>query len=361
MSSHIRLAVHWSRPGFTLDLDLALPARGVSALFGPSGSGKTSALRCIAGLERPTHARVQVGDALWQDDAAGVFVPTWRRPLGMVFQEPSLFDHLDVAANLRFGMTRAGVPADARGWDALVELMGLGALLQRRPHQLSGGERQRVAIARALATQPRLLLLDEPMAALDAARKAEILPWLERLRDELAIPMVYVSHSAAEVARLASTLVVMHEGRALAAGPIEQVYGAVDARVAFGDELGVLLPGQVAERDAHWQLMRVDCGGGYGLWLRDEGLPVGSAVRLRVLSRDVSLATEVPPHLSIQNHWQGRVAQIVPDAHPAQVLVRVQCGAALMQASVTRRAVESLGLAVGAPVWVLVKAAALLR
>ncbi len=359
--STIQLALHWARPGFTLDLDLTLPARGVTAFFGPSGSGKTSALRCLAGLERATRARVQVGDALWQDDATGVFVPTWQRPLGMVFQEPSLFDHLDVAGNLRFGARRAGVPTEAKAWDALVELMGLGALLQRMPHQLSGGERQRVAIARALATQPRLLLLDEPMAALDAARKAEILPWLERLRDELAIPIVYVSHAPSEVARLASTLVVLHEGRALACGPIEDVYGAVDARVAFGDEIGVVLAGHVAERDAHWQLMRVDCGGGLGLWLRDEGLPVGRAVRLRVLSRDVSLATEVPPHLSIQNHWPGRVAQIVPDAHPAQVLVRVQCGPALMQASVTRRAVEALGLREGAPVWVLVKAAALLR
>ena len=355
---HIRLQRQY--PGFDLDVDLHLPAQGITAVFGPSGSGKTTLLRCVAGLERARHAVVRIGPDVWQDDARRVFVPTWQRSVGVVFQEASLFDHLDVEGNLRFGLKRAGTPAEASAWDALLELMGLRELLGRRPHQLSGGERQRVAIARALAAQPRVLLLDEPMASLDQARKDEILPWLERLRDELAIPMLYVSHSAAEVARLARTLVVLQGGRVLAAGPIEQVYGAIEIRAAFGDDAGVLMTGRVADKDTNYRLARVVCDGG-SLWLRDEDFTTGQELRLRVLARDVSLTTEEPLHTSIQNHWRGRIEQVVPDRHPSQVLVRVKCGNASLTASVTRRAIDQLALAVGTPVWAQVKSAALVR
>ncbi|RZJ17028.1 MAG: molybdenum ABC transporter ATP-binding protein, partial [Haliea sp.] len=210
-----------ARPEFSLGVDLKLPARGITAVFGPSGSGKTTLLRCVAGLERANDALVRIGDEDWQDDSRGVFLPVWRRPLGYVFQEASLFDHLDVRGNLDYGRKRASED-QAIALDAVIELLGIGHLLARRTSQLSGGERQRVAIARGLAAQPRILLLDEPLASLDHARRQEILPWLEKLRDELRIPMLYVTHSAAEVARLADTLVVLNQGKVVAAGPVAE-------------------------------------------------------------------------------------------------------------------------------------------
>ena len=344
------------RADFSLDVDLRFPSRGITALFGASGSGKTTVLRCIAGLERQGHGRVRIGADCWQDDAQALFLPTWRRPLGYVFQEASLFDHLDVAGNLRFGLKRAG--ADPGQLDQAVELLGIGALLARLPHQLSGGERQRVAIARALATQPRLLLLDEPMAALDAERRQEILPWLERLRDELALPMVYVSHAADEVARLADTLVMLRQGRLLAQGPIQALMLREDAPDLFGEDAATLLNGQVAERDAAYGLLRIAFDGG-SVWLRDTGLPLGRAVRLRLLARDISLTLDEPRATSVQNHWPGRVEAILPDRHASQVLVRLRCGGSRVQARLTRRAVDALALAPGQTVWVQLKSAAL--
>ena len=220
-------------PGFALDADLELPGRGVSALFGHSGSGKTTLLRCIAGLERGA-GRLEVKGEVWQD--ADIFMPTHRRPLGYVFQDARLFAHLDVARNLDYGQRRAGgAPAIERA--AIVDLLGLGPLLDRLPARLSGGEQQRVAIARALLTAPRLLLMDEPLASLDLSRKQEILPYLERLRDELEIPMLYVSHAADEVARLADHIVVMQQGRAVAQGPLAATLARLD--LAPGREVWV--------------------------------------------------------------------------------------------------------------------------
>lgn len=368
---HVRLNL--ARADFTLKVDLDLPARGITVLFGPSGSGKTSVLRCVAGLERArsatgqgqeTPARVAVGGEVWQDDATGVFLPTHRRPLGYVFQEASLFEHLDVRGNLQYGLRRswrgAQVAQGARALDEAVALLGIGHLLARRVQQLSGGERQRVAIARALATGPRLLLLDEPLAALDAARRQEILPWLERLRDELQLPMLYVTHSADELARLAQHLVVLERGQVRAAGPVAQVLAALDSPMVVGEDAGALLQGTVLARDASWHLAQVGFAGG-ALWLRDEGVPVGQGVRLRVLARDVSLALAEPRQTSIQNLLPAVVDAIAPDAHPSQVLVRLRCGESLLLARITRRACESLGLRAGLPVWAQVKSAALVR
>lgn len=347
------------RPGFTLDMALDLPGRSITALFGPSGSGKTTCLRAIAGLERAPGGRVCVLGEVWQDDAAGVWVPPHRRPLGYVFQEASLFAHLSVRGNVAFGLRR--VPAAARRLvlDQAVSLLGIGALMDRLPATLSGGERQRVAIARALATSPRLLLLDEPLAALDLARKQEILPWLERLRDELDIPMLYVSHAADEVARLADALVVLAAGRVLAAGPVAEVLSRLDLPLTVGEDAGVLLDGVVAERDARWHLCRVAFDGG-SLWIRDSGAPLGHRARVRVLARDVSLAVTRPEGSSIVNALSGTVAQIADDAHPGQAMLSVRVQGQPFLARVTRRSVHSLGLAVGAPVWLQVKSAALL-
>jgi len=252
---HIRLTL--PRADFALQTDLQLPARGITVLFGASGSGKTSLLRCVAGLERAQDARVVVAGETWQNDAAQVFLPTHRRALGYVFQEASLFRHLDVQGNLQYGMKRTPSPQAAQTLQAAIELLGIGHLLRRRPDQLSGGERQRVAIARALATAPKVLLLDEPMAALDLARRQEILPWLEKLRDELSIPMLYVTHSADELARLADHLVVLARGQVKAAGPVHEVLSAIDTPVVVGEDAGALLQGMVAERSESWQLARV--------------------------------------------------------------------------------------------------------
>ena len=359
-----RIRVRLSRPaGFTLDVDLTLPPRGITTLYGPSGCGKTTLLRCVAGLERADEATVEIAGTCWQDAARGVNLPTWQRPLGYVFQEASLFEHLDVHGNLVFGARRAARGMRGRGAVTLqqaIDLLGIGALLARRPHSLSGGERQRVAIARALLAQPRLLLLDEPLSALDTQRRTEILPWLERLRDEADIPMLYVTHSADELARLADTLVLMDSGRALACGPVGEVLLRTDLAVVPADETGVLLRGVVRERDVPWQLMRAGFEGG-SLWLRDSGAAPGAAVRLRVLARDVGIATEQPRATSVQNLLPCVVEHIAPDLrHGAQVLVTLRCGGGeALLARVTGRSAHQLGLAAGMPVWAQVKAVAL--
>jgi molybdate transport system ATP-binding protein len=353
----IRLSL--ARPAFTLDVDLALPMRGITALFGASGSGKTTLLRSVAGLERGRNGLVRIGAQVWQDDSRGIFLPAWQRPLGYVFQEASLFDHLDVRGNLEYGQRRSGRNESAMALDQAIDLLGIAALMQRRTSQLSGGERQRVAIARALATQPQLLLLDEPLASLDYARRQDILPWLERLRDELHIPMLYVTHAADEVARLADTLVVLDQGRVAACGPVAEVLARIDTPVVLGEDAGALLDGTVRERDARWHLARVGFAGG-SLWLRDSGLDIGRRVRLRVLARDVSLATEEPHHTSVQNILPCVVQAVAPDGHPSQALVRLGVGESILLARITARSVDALKLAPGRPVWAQVKSVALI-
>ncbi len=357
--NHIRFTLPLA--AFELKVDLKLPVRGITAVFGASGSGKTSLLRCVAGLQRPRDALVQIAGQTWQNDQLPLFLPTWQRPLGYVFQEASLFEHLSVEGNLRFGLRRTGAgPEQDKALSAAVTLLGLQGLLARRSHQLSGGERQRVAIARALATQPKLLLLDEPLAALDHARRQEILPWLERLRDELHIPMLYVTHAADEVARLADTLVVLQQGQVVASGPIAQVLTRVDAPIALGDDVSALLYGTLAERDERWSMVRV-CFAGGDLWLRDSGLDLGAAVRLRIMASDVSIALQPAHDSSIQNSIAAVVCAIVADAHPSQVLVQLDCGGAMLLARITARAANALGLEQGQAVWAHIKSVALVQ
>jgi molybdate transport system ATP-binding protein len=353
------------REGFTLEVDLALPARGVSALFGPSGCGKTTVLRALAGLERAA-GRVALSEEVWQDDTRGLFVPTHQRALGYVIQESALFPHLDVRRNLDYGRRRVerhAAPGARRiELDQVIELLGIGPLMARRPDTLSGGERQRVAIARALATSPRLLLMDEPLAALDAARKAEVLPYLDRLHAELAIPVVYVSHAIDEVARLAHHLVLMEAGRVVAAGPVADVMARLDLPTARGEGAGVVLDAVVAEHDRPWQLTRLDVGGGdFSVWARDQGLPIGRAVRVRLLARDVSLARAPQTGTSIGNQLHGTVEQIADDEHPSLALVRVRVGTSPVVARLTRRSAHALELAPGVPVWAQVKTVALME
>ncbi len=352
MSVAARFALAW--PGFALDVDLDLPGSGVTALFGQSGCGKTTLLRCMAGLERGA-GRLIVNGETWQDDAR--FMPTHQRPLGYVFQDARLFAHLDVARNLDFGLRRSRGAATVKR-DAIIDLLGLGPLLDRLPERLSGGEQQRVAIARALLAAPRLLLMDEPLASLDHARKQEFLPWLERLRDELEIPIIYVSHAPDEVARLADHIVVMDAGRAVAQGPLAETLARIDLPIRLGEDAGAVFAATVAERDAEWHLARVEFAGGE-LWVRDNGTPVGRDVRVRILARDVSIANSRHDDISIMNLLPATVVAHAAEDHPSQVLVQLRVGETLLLGRLTRRSAQRLDLAPGREVWVQIKAVAL--
>ena len=354
MSLLARFALDY--PGFALQVDLELPARGVSVLFGPSGCGKTSLLRCMAGLTR-AHGHFSVNGDIWQDNHT--FVPVHQRPLGYVFQEANLFAHLSVRENLQFGRLRTPPAQRSVAWDLPVQLLDIGHLLARMPQGLSGGERQRVAIARALLSSPRLLLMDEPLAALDQARKNEFMPYLERLHSELDMPVVYVSHAPDEVARLADHLVVMRNGQVLATGPLSETLARVDLPIHLGEDAGVVLLGDIVERDSKWQLARVRFDGG-DLWVRDGGHALGAAVRVRILARDVSIALTPPAPTSIQNGLPAQVVQIADDYHPALALVRLQIGAVPLLARLTRRSAHALALAPNMPVWAQIKAVALI-
>ena len=354
-----RFRLDW--PGFELDVDLDLPARGVTALFGQSGCGKTTLLRCIAGLERASQGRLILNGDVWQDDGptGGPCLPTHKRALGYVFQEASLFPHLTVMGNLRYGMRRIA-DAQSQSLEQAIELLGIGHLLERKPDRLSGGERSRIAIARALALRPRLLLMDEPLAALDVKRKLEILPYLERLHDELDIPVLYVTHSPDEVARLADHLVVMEGGKVLASGALADILARIDLPIRLGEDAGAMLEASVAEVDPNWHLARLDFAGG-SLWTRDQGVAVGHRVRVRVLARDVSLAREQPSVSSIQNVLRGRVDALADDEHAGLVLVRIQVGASMLVARLTKRAAAALGVTAGQELWVQVKSVALMK
>lgn len=351
---HARLSL--ARPDFTLDVQLALPGHGVTALFGPSGCGKTTCLRALAGLER-ARGSVQVNGEVWQDDATGQWRPTHQRALGYVFQEASLFAHLDVRRNMEYGLRRQPPARRQVSLEQAVELLGLGALLQRMPHTLSGGERQRVAIARALATSPRVLLMDEPLAALDAARKAEVMPYLERLQRSLDIPVLYVSHSSDEVARLASHLVLLQAGRVTAQGPTAELMARLDLPLAHGDA-AALVQGRVLAHDAHDQLLTVTIDGGQIQLASGRPRAVGESVRLRVLARDVSLARTRAADSSILNLLPARITQLADDG-PGQVLVALDVVGTTLLARITLRSCRTLALAVGDEVFAQVKGVAL--
>ena len=343
--------------GFRLDARFSAPMRGITALFGPSGSGKTTILRAVAGLAQLS-GRLTVAGGVWQDDAAGVFVPTHRRPIGYVFQEASLFPHLSVRKNLEFGRRRAVAPdAAGSGLDPaeVIALLGLAPLLDRAPGALSGGERQRVAIGRALLSRPRLLLMDEPLSALDRSARDGILPYLEALHETLVLPILYVSHDLDEVARLADRMVLIEAGRVAAEGPVEAMVERLDFRPSAGGfEAGVVLHARVRAHDTLYRLTRLDCHG------REVAVPlidraVGEDVRLRIRARDVALATRRPEGLSIRNILPGHVAEIAvaPDTAFAEVIVDI--GGGRLRARITREALADLGLAVGTPVFALVK------
>jgi molybdate transport system ATP-binding protein len=336
--------------------------RGLTALFGRSGAGKTSIVNAIAGLIRPRRGHIAIDGTVLFDSERGVFVPTHRRRIGYVFQEGRLFPHLTVRQNLLFGRWLAARAAGAARFGDVVELLGIGPLLSRRPGRLSGGEKQRVAIGRALLAHPRLLLMDEPLAALDMARRDEILPYLERLRDHADVPIVYVSHAASEVARLATTIVLIADGRVQAVGPVADIMGrAGQYPLAGGFEAGAVLAVTVVAHDPRWGL--TELAGGFGrLTVPRLDLPVGSPLRVRIRARDVILATERPSGISALNVLAGAVEALAPIGEDAlEVQLRLGAGAERLLARITQRSGEALGLAPGRPVYALVKTVAIDR
>ena len=342
------------RPGFALEIDVEMPGKGVTAIFGPSGSGKTTLLRAIAGLEQEVKGRLSVSGQIWQDGK--VFVPTHKRRIGYVFQEASLFPHLDVRKNLEFACRRRRgriAPEQA------AEMLGIGPLLSRSPEGLSGGERQRVAIARALLADPELLLMDEPMAGLDRASRREILPWLEKLKRELDIPVLYVSHSPDEAAALADHLVLIERGKILASGPIQELMTRLDLPLAHGEDAESVIAAKVESHDIENHLTTVSFSGGR-LHLPFHEIGIGANARIRILAKDVSLALDPAQRSSILNILPATIEAICEDG-PGGAMVRLTAGEAGILCRITRKSVHSLGLSPGMRVHAQIKGVALLK
>lgn len=342
---------------FRLDAAFEAPA-GVTALFGRSGSGKTTIVNAVAGLLRPDAGRIATEDAVLVDSDRGILVPPHRRRVGYVFQDARLFPHLSVGRNLTYGRAFA---RDAGGPDPahIAALLGISDLLARRPGALSGGERQRVALGRAILSNPRLLLMDEPLAALDEARKAEILPYLERLRDEIGLPILYVSHSVAEIARLATTVVLIDAGRVTATGPAVAILSDFATLPALGlREAGAILDARLVRHDDDG-LSRLATSAG-PLFLPRLDADPGAAIRLRILAQDVMIALERPVGLSALNILPARVLDL-QDSEGAGVMVRLGIGGQTLLSRITRRSAQTLGLCPGLPVHAVLKAVSVAR
>ena len=359
-TAHPDIAVEFAGDvgGFPLAVEFTCPLEGITALFGPSGCGKTTTLRCIAGLNH-LPGSLHVAGETWQDDAEGVFRKPHERPIGYVFQEASLFPHLTVQGNLEYGLSRIPTGERRLGLEEAAALLGIGDLLQRRVARLSGGQRQRVAIARALLTSPRLLLMDEPLASLDHRSRHEILPFLERLHDELAMPVLYVSHAPDEVARLADHLVLLDAGRVRAAGSLDALRTRLDLARDLGAEADSVVQARLAAHDETYHLSYLDFPGGRFSVVQGD-LPIGRMVRLRVLARDVSITLEAQSGTSILNIFPAVVRELADDGQ-AQTLVRLDLAGTPLLSRITRKSAAALDLAPGRPVHVQIKAVTLVQ
>lgn len=356
-----RVELHLTRStGFSLDVAFDVPSTGVTVLFGPSGCGKTTVLRCVAGLER-AHGFVKIKGNTWQDDKSHIFLPTYQRRLGYVFQEASLFSHLNVQENLRYGLKRIKSQEGEKRLAIAVELLGIGDLLNRQVSELSGGERQRCAIARALAIEPYVLLMDEPLAALDPERRREILPWLEKLRSELAIPVLYITHSEEELLRLGDQVALLRQGKLEAFGPVGEVSLQMGLDDGHAHGTASLFTGRVAQKDTQWALMQVKCHG-IAFWIPDNGLPLDAQVRVHVSADAVVLSERNASGTSIPNAFYGAIKRVVPlRADAAQVIVEIDANGQSLLAAVTKRAVHDLDLHPGKLMWAMVKTANILQ
>jgi molybdate transport system ATP-binding protein len=344
---------------FSLDAELSLESAGVTALYGPSGCGKTILLRVLAGLEPQALGRIEVDGTRWQDSEAGVFLAPHLRPIGLVFQEGRLFEHLNVEANLRFGLNRTSEASRRVTFAAVVEQLDLEPLLGRGTASLSGGEQRRVALGRALLRSPQLLLLDEPLSGLDAERKAAILPYLERIQQTLAVPVIYVSHALDDIIRLADDLVCMEDGRLTAHGPLADQLTRLDGTLAQGEDASSLVEAQVISHHEEEHLTELSFTGG-SLWVTRRALEVGAPVRVRVQARDVSLTLSRAQDTSILNILEARVAEIGPLA-PDHRLIALELGDTRLLARISLRSYSRLKLEVGSTVFAQIKAVAIAR
>lgn len=343
--------------GFELRAELKVPARGITGIFGASGCGKTTLLRCLSGLERAKDGLLIVDGECWQDELRGHFLPPYERPVGLVFQESRLFPHLSVKQNLRYGMKRKQPKGTAFSFDDVVALLGIERLLHRRPSGLSGGEQQRVAIGRALLTQPKLLLMDEPLAGLDRKRKGEIMPFLDRMHRELAIPILYVSHSFDEITSLADFLVLMESGMTVASGPLDEVLTRLDLPLADDARATTVVEGTVADIDEHYMLMSVNTPFGPLLIPKGE-VAVGDGLRLKIQARDVSLCLTRPEKTSIINIFPARIIDVDP-THACHVNIRLEAGGHHLLSRVSHKSREQLGLKPGLDLYAQVKGIAM--
>jgi len=359
MSAVLEVDIAHRFGAFELDIHFR-SGGGLTALFGRSGAGKTSVVDAIAGLVRPERGRIVVDGSVLIDTERGIRAPAHRRRVGYVFQEDRLFPHLTARQNLLFGRWFSPGSAPAARLDDVVDLLGIGALLDRRPGRLSGGEKQRVAIGRALLASPRLLLMDEPLASLDAQRKDEILPYIERLRDQARVPIIYVSHAVAEVTRLASTIVLISDGRVRAFGPLQEVMGRAELYPMAGRfEAGAVLGARVAAHDARWAL--TELAGAFGkLTVPRLPVPIGASLRVRIRARDVILAATPPTGISALNILTGRVEAVVP-IEEAALEVQLRLGDERLLARVTRRSGATLGLVPGREIFAVIKTVAIDR
>jgi molybdate transport system ATP-binding protein len=355
----LSVAVEHQLGGFRLDATFACDG-GVTALFGQSGAGKTTVVNAIAGLFRPSSGRIELDGQTLFDAARGVHVPASKRRFGYVFQEGRLFPHLTVRQNLTYSQIFHPGRHAPGGLEHIVDLLGLSGLLHRRPGDLSGGERQRVALGRALLSHPRALLLDEPLASLDAHRKEEVLRYIELMRDEIKVPIVYVSHAVEEVVRLADTVVLMSAGRVVAVGEVEEIMGRPDLRAVAGTfEGGAVIDARVTGQDMQYDLATLAFDGGT-LTVTNLDALIGERVRVRIRARDVSIALEAPSRISIQNVLRGKVAA-VGEARNGIVDVSIAAGAAMLRSRITSRAAQQLALRPGLDVFALIKAVSLDR
>lgn len=347
---------------FLLDVDLTIPTKGITAIFGQSGSGKTTLLRCIAGLHKAQQGRLIVNNETWQQGA--LFLPTYKRSVAYVFQEPSLFPHLTAQGNLSYAMKRAREGRKDQNeqlFEQVVTLLGIEPLLQKKPQQLSGGERQRVAIARAILAEPKLLLMDEPLASLDEQRKQEILPYLESLRDNFNIPIIYVSHSIDEVTRLADHVIFLEQGKAVRQGNVQKVFSCLDLPISLGNDTGVVLQGRIINIQDEWQLATIKVDD-QELTIANNGFEIGQLIRLRIFAKDISIASKPQRHSSILNSLPATVEEIVDDEyHPAMMLIKLSIGKHQLISRLTRKSVYTLNLKLDDQIWAQIKSVAVVQ
>ena len=348
----------FARGSFMLDVDLDIPG-GVTGILGPSGAGKTTFLRLIAGLERAPNSAVRLGERTWEQRSPRIFVSTHDRGIGFVFQEPSLFPHLNVRHNLEYGWKRTPATARTTSWDQAIDLLDLSPLLDRAPSTLSGGEGQRVAIARALLTGPTLLCLDEPLANIDPEQRHDVLSYLERVPTEINIPVIYVSHNREEVVRLVDYLVLLRDGSVEAQGPLDEVLADLASPLARARDAGVVLTGRVVAHDAAYALTTLDVGGAELVVSRID-LAAGRDARVRVAARDVSIALERPASTSILNVLPGEVAELA-DANGGQVVVRIKVGDHYLLSRITKKSADRLALSPTTKVFAQIKGVAVVR